>query len=413
MIKIPIKFEVFTILLFIGILILLIIADDLLRLGCYKLFIQSGQHFVLLAESFLNGKLYFLQMDKMGLVDLVKVNGHYYWPLEPFPSILIIPFVLLSKVIGFQFYQGHLHIFIIAGIFWLCYRLGLKFRFSISDSLFLAFAFCFSSTFLYIVLDSRAWYFSHAISVFFAFLSLHEYYKNKKRWFLIGIFTGFLFATRFTSGLIVLFFILIIGFSNHLARRVKLKSISKLLIPVAVILLLLGLYNKARFGSFFDTGYSRPIIFPESQRLMEETYGLFGLNNIITNFYWYFLAPLFPVVESGTYHLIFPYFYVNPVGLSLFITSPVFLLVLKKTWTTSEQKFIWITSLTILFVLLTFYASGYYQFGPRYFLDVLPLLYISLMYSFKKRKIYLHHKTLIIVSFLVNLYLITFSLGPV
>src|SRR3990172_6774252 len=115
--------------------------------GLLNFFISGDQQFSNLAYSFLQGKLYFTQ-TKVAVYDTALFEGKFYWPLQPFPAIILIPFVYIFSLFGKFFLQGYLQFFLVAGVFYLIYRICRKIKYSSNDSLFLAFAFCFSSVFL-------------------------------------------------------------------------------------------------------------------------------------------------------------------------------------------------------------------------------------------------------------------------
>lgn len=389
----------------INIKVIIILLSIFIVLFSLNLFERGYQQFSLLAESFIRGELSVREDGVAGDLDMVLKDGSYYWPLGPFPSVILIPFVLIFSKLNLFFYQGYIHPFITAVIFYLCIKLAIKFKYRVTDSLFLAFAFCFSSIYFFIALVSRSWYLSQAICVLFSLLAFYEFYTNK-RWWLIGLYTSSVFATRFTAGCILLFFIAYVLFAGKLNKRKKIAALAHLLAPVLLVGFLLLLYNKLRFDSWFDNGYLTSMVQPEAQAILKQKYGLFSLKNIITNIYWYFLALPFPVTEPKTYHLVFPYVSVSPIGLSFFITSPTFLAIFRNTWKTVEQKSLWISILLTLFILLTYYASGFYQFGPRYMLDLLPTAFILLMYSFTKRKLTIKIRLGIVTSFIINTVII-------
>lgn len=54
----------------------------------FNLTVSVDQQFSYLAESFLQGKTYFLASPAFGY-DTVFFQGKYYWPLGPFPAVLL------------------------------------------------------------------------------------------------------------------------------------------------------------------------------------------------------------------------------------------------------------------------------------------------------------------------------------
>lgn len=109
--------------------------------------LYGEDHFLHLAISFLHGKLYFLD-TLSSWSDTVQFSGKHYWPLAPFPAILLIPFEFIYSLLGGHFLQGHLQFFLVVGVFYLVYKIALFYKYSKEDSLYWAFAFCFSSAFI-------------------------------------------------------------------------------------------------------------------------------------------------------------------------------------------------------------------------------------------------------------------------
>src|SRR3989338_10072579 len=59
----------------------------------------GGQHFSYLAQSFLDGHTYFTQNLK-SWSDTTLFNGRHYWPLGPFPALLLLPLVVIFNQLG-------------------------------------------------------------------------------------------------------------------------------------------------------------------------------------------------------------------------------------------------------------------------------------------------------------------------
>lgn len=148
----------------------------------FNITLDEGQHFTLLASSFLKGKLYFLETDQFGLLDTVFYKGRYHWHLGPFPSVLLIPFVFTFERIGIFFRQGYLQFFLTVGIFFILYKVARLFKFSPRDSFLLSFAFCFASVYIPIAFNPTSWFFAHNVSVFFLLWAFYEFLTQKKYW---------------------------------------------------------------------------------------------------------------------------------------------------------------------------------------------------------------------------------------
>ncbi len=110
----------------------------------FNLTVSADQQFSYLAESFLQGKTYLLAPSAFGF-DTVFFQGKYYWPLGPFPAVLLLPFVLVFRSFSLFFFQGYLQVFLVLGVFYLFSKIAKRIGYSPDDAAFLAFAFCFAS----------------------------------------------------------------------------------------------------------------------------------------------------------------------------------------------------------------------------------------------------------------------------
>ena len=365
-----------------------------------KSFIENGAEFTQLAESLLSGKF---DLMKIGNLDCSYQDQKCFWALGPAPALLLLPFVFLFKFFEQFFFQGYLNFFLVIFVFSLCWILAAKFGFNVRDRFWLAFAFCFSSVFIGVALNSNSWYFSHTVNTLFLLLAFWEFF-NKKRYWLIGIFLTFVFATRLNAGLSVIFFILEIFFDKSNGLKAKARNFFLLVWPIICGLLFLGGYNLVRFGDFLDTGYSRANNDLAVQQYLKENYGLFNIKYFLTNIYYSFLKFPEPIFDFG-YMLKAPYFTVSPLGLSFFFVSPVFVKIFYADFSNSRIKFLWLSAILILFSVLFYFNTGYFQFGPRYLIDLLPLLFILLLFGLKDRKLSWKIKSLILTSGFFNFYL--------
>jgi len=371
--------------------------------------IHTEQQFVYLAKAFLQGELHFLERPGT-LEDVVSYKDNYYWPLGPFPAILLMPFVFFFNLIGLFFYQGYLQFFISLAIFYLCYRIALQYKLPSNDSLYLAFAFCFASVYQLIAFIPWVWYFAQAVTVLLMLLAIYEF-LNKKRYFIIGLLLAGIFATRFTAGFAVVFFLCAIFFAKD-NYRTKAKHAVSLLHPIFLTGVLLLLYNYLRFENVFDNGFMAVFInnlsVQERNELLKN--GLFGLKNIPSNLYYYFLKTIDPVLLSfqsswgNTHMLKQPYFTVNYPGTSFFVVSPIFLYIFKNPIKTKISQYSLIAVMVILIPLMLYFWPGWRQVGPRYILDLQPFMFLLLLEVFKHQKVSTVAKVVICLSACWNIY---------
>lgn len=381
--------------------------------------LRNEQQFSYLAESFLEGKLYFL--EKPGSwYDSTMFDGKVYWPLGLSPVIILMPFVALFKAFGAMFYQGYLQLFLTVGIFIMCYKLALKYKYKRDDALWLGFAFCFASVYLFVAFVPWVWNFSHAVTVFFLFLSIIEWH-GKKRYWIIGICLGIAMAARFTAVFGALFFLADLWFPKKKSPlRDRAVCTFQIFVPIVVSGLSLLWYNYARFGDPFVNGYMtmNNWLMPKEKRFETLNYGLFQLRNIPMNIYYYFLKTLDPVrvehfTEFGqTFVLKPPYVKLTYPGTSFFVAAPIFLYIFRAIRKKLNIREVWmslIPTVVILCILMPYYWPGWRQIGPRYTLDFLPFTYLILLHSFEKNKLSTFAKVLITCSAILNFYLFYYA----
>lgn len=373
------------------------------------------QQMVYMANSFLHGKLYFIDTQASWL-DSVLYKGHVYWPLGPAPSVLLMPFVALFNVFHATFYQSYLQLILTGLILYMVWWLAQKYRYSREDGLWFGFAFCYASVYMIVALVSWSPYFVQAVTVACMFLSIVEWH-GKKRYWLIGLCYAIIAGSRFTALLGLLFF-----FADFYLNREKItgktlrSSILQLVVPVVVACLLVMWYNYARFENPFDNGYKSANNWhlSKEQRFEQINYGLFKLQNIPTNFYYYFIKTFDPVRANHygdfgqTFILKPPYITIKTPGTSFFVASPIFLYIFYVFRRKKLDRVVVLSLfpvISILCILMTYYWPGWRQVGPRYTLDFLPFLYLILLQAFEKRKLTRTAKVIIVASAFLNFYL--------
>ncbi len=352
---------------------------------------SADQHFADQSQQFLHGKLYLSRHYPM---DTVIKNGRDYWPQGPFPSVVIMPFQL---IFGPRVVQNSLHGILLIILAILLYRLARLKRFDQESAFYLTAAFLLASPVIGIIVSPSSPFFAHLIDLILLVALLIEL-ETKKRPIIMGVLGGAILATRILSTCIIGVILILVY------KKGRLRSLTPFLAPIFIAVILIGWFNYARFGSIWETGYaiSNFAAYYEPVR----TYGLLSPHHIITNFYYYFLISLSPVIKNS-YHLVFPYVTYNDEGLSFFIVAPFFVYSLKSL----QQKKplivpLWIATGITLFLLMLYGGTGWRQFGPRYTADFLPLLYLLTLYGLKPPHLSKTQQSIIGLSALCNAYLI-------
>ena len=359
-----------------------------------------------LAWSFLHGQLNLINEIKNP--DLISYNGKTYWHMPPFPAVVLMPILFILNTASDQ---NLVNLFLNILLFFFIVRFTQKkLGFSKTNAYWLALLYLFGSIYINSVIFSLTYNYAQTVANFLVFLSFNEYF-GKKRYALIGLFLGLVFLSRMTAGLVIIFYLLAI-LTEKISWRPKIINLIWLTGPVIVCLLLFGLYNNARFHNPLETGYTLTSSYNELPAL--HPYGQFSYKYIPSNFFYYFLEGLTPnyapvPLNYPKYQLAFPYITPDIFGsVSFFIISPLFILLFKADYRNKTNQLLLITALVITVTLLSYYYNGFAQIGPRYYLDCLPVLFIILL-SKLKAGVTNTHKTIIVISSLLNLFL-TFSL---
>lgn len=356
--------------------------------------------FMWLADSFTRGRLDLPHeaVAAMAPTDTVFRDGKFYWPLGPLPAVLFMPLAARFGPSADAQAFAHAGVALLAGL--LAYRLARRYAFSVKDSCWLAFAFVYGSVFIGAAFLGGPWHFENELTATLLLAAFLER-KGRDRPGLIGALLGLAAATRLTAVIPAGFFFLETLWRKGPVRD-KAARLAWLAAPLALSLLLLGAYNEARFHDPFWSGQRDHYLGLDHVARKRAESGVFDPANIPKNFFYYFLN--LPKNVGGM-----PY--VDPAGVSVFVLSPVFL------WAALARKkkpdFVVgaVVSLASLAVFLSYFRTGFFQFGPRYLTELLPIWFVVLLGVFKERGLTLGPKFTIAASMLANVFMfLSFSL---
>lgn len=359
----------------------------------------AEQHFTFLADSFLKGHLYFVQMPNYW-DDTSLYEGQHYWPLGPLPALLLLPLV---AIFGTALQQGYLLFVINLTILYLLYRIASKLTENHTTAIWLGFGYLFSTCYLYIALRPWSWYFAQTVATLFLLLSLDEFFERRRCW-LIGTYVALAVATRVNLVFSLIFF----GGSVILdvkQFRKKIPELVGLLLPALVSLGFLLLYNYQRFGSVFEFGYKYQLL--NHEPAVNRQYGIWSFIHFPTNIFYFLLKGPEPVFIPGSTISTYPYLQSNIWGMSMLFTSPILLWGLRAP---ALEKTVYLSLAAIFVMLLStlgYYGIGVRQYGYRYALDFYPFLFVMLAYASRKG-LTLPMYVVMVISFLLNAYLISF-----
>ncbi|MDO8470171.1 MAG: hypothetical protein Q7S84_04145 [bacterium] len=377
----------------------------LIALGAALLLIKNSlnnpwEQFSLQTRSFLEGHLYIPPQS----FDTAVHDGRHYWPQGPFPSITLIPGQL---IFGPEFTQGAMQGVLVVILATLLYKLTRLKHYSRESAVYLAAAFLLSSPAVGVIVHPGSWYFSQVVTLTLLVALLFEW-EMKRRPLLMGLLVAALIATRPTAAFFGLIIVFALISKKHAERVLTVRTFASFLIPILITAATLLWLNYARFGNPFDNGYATNHL---GSPLLENmrTDGVFNILYIPRNIFFYFFMPFFNTGEAGS-PLTFPFVTYSSWGLSFFIVAPFFLYAAKSL--RLQEPFIkqlWLTVALTLLVLLSFAFPGAAQFGPRYILDLVPLLYLLILYGLTPPDLTRTHQFIILTSGLFNVYLLATS----
>lgn len=335
-----------------------------------NLLVNTEQHFVLLAKSFLSGSLSFTQ-EFSNVSDLVIFDGKYYWALGPLPAILLMPFVFIFK----NFLQGYLVFPVTLLNFYLIFRIAKKLNLDEKKSYLASIFFIFGSIYAPLALLPASWYFAQVIACTFLIIALFEFLTSR-RYLLIGISVALATATRLNLIFSSLFFL------YYIFKKPSFKKLAEFSIPIICALFFIGTYNFLRFGNPLESGYSLQTIPKETSE--RRNLGLFSIKHVPSNLYYMLVNGPEPTLEEKTHELKPPFITFDSYGLSIFFLSPLLFLIYKANFKKEIVRISTLTTAIIILPLITYYGIGQKQVGYRYALDFFPFVLLILLNAFER-----------------------------
>ena len=250
--------------------------------------------------------------------------------------------------------------------------------------------FAFGSVFYFVAVQGTVWFAAHVVAVPLIVLYL-LWGTDVRRPVLAGIALGCCFLTRPTTALLAIYF----GVEALRAARAAdappidaaalwptrlrqwlagvvwkdaLRSVALFSAPILVVGAIAMWHNAARFDDPFEWGHTYLQI---RWRGRIETWGLFNYHYLGRNL-GIFGASL-PWLSGEA-----PYVTISRHGLALWVTTPGLLLALWPKRTSATMVALWMALIPVALLNLTYQNSGWVQFGYRFGLDYLPLLFALL-----------------------------------
>lgn len=411
-----------------------------LTLGPRVLETSPDNHYAYLAQSWLEGQLHhsgnppgtndWACFDQEAL-DNPELDGfcpnnrwrfgderyRWYVSFPPLPAAVILPAVALFGVDV----PDRLFWVFIAGfgpmlLFLLLQRMSREGKSDRSrrENLLLTVLFAFGTVFFFTAVQGTVWFSAHVVAT--SLLMLYLWFgQDCRRPVLAGAMLGLAFLTRPTTALLCLFFAVeilrtqrrqgahvftgdaspygqILPWLKGVDWPKALRTGALFAAPILAVGALAMAHNQARFGNPFEFGHTYLQI---RWRGRIETWGLFNYHFFAKNLSVY-LAGL-PWLSAEA-----PYVMVSRHGLALWFTTPALLLALWPKRLTAPMIALWCAIVPVALLNLSYQNSGWVQFGYRFALDYMPLLFVLLALG-KRRFGPLFHLALVF-AIAVNLF---------
>jgi hypothetical protein len=331
---------------------------------CDRDFDAGRGDFFYLADAFLHGRTY---LDaRSGVNDVIIIDNRFYVPFAPFPAIAFMPLVALIGPLTADQIESGINAALAAACVGLCWwlvgRLGVT---RLRDRFWLCLLFGFSTQILWVTTRGGVWHTGHLIATILTLGCLIELWGKRRPW-LIGLLAGAAFLTRAPLAFALPFYaLLLVPLPLKRARGLPWREWAGLAAGAAPSLAFFFLYNQARFGSPFESGYALATLpgWLEDQRRQ----GLFALVHVPMNLDYLFFHLPKPIPDP-------PFFRPDGLGLSVFITSPGLLYAIRADWRRGTSWLLLGAAVAVLIPTLLYYGGGWLQYGYRYFLDSIPFI---------------------------------------
>ncbi len=314
--------------------------------------------YVLQAKSWLEGRLD-LGKDYSHL-EIASFGGKYFVSFPPFPSVLLLPFVLLNIPDGF------------AALFFSLSGTVFAFKLCEKSHVFLP---CFwalfltlASNVLLVSINSWVWFIAQNMSFVFTLGAIYFAFTKK------GALSFTLWAMAIgCRPFQIIYFPLLVMILTDNGKNMNFKKLFKQFLPAIVIGLCYMLYNYLRFNNVFEFGHNYLPEFLEAEKgQFHPSYILENLKSLV----------LLPTYKNGG-ALQFPHFN----GMSVFLVFPILFFCVFCILKGIKKPRVWVGLICIvlhILVLTSHKTMGGWHFGNRYFIDTMPAFFYLLTISLPK-----------------------------
>ncbi|WP_129627353.1 hypothetical protein [Candidatus Oscillochloris fontis] len=348
----------------------------------YRVTSPPDAHFDRLAESFLHGRLFLI--NPPATVDLTFYHGHWYVPFPPLPALLLLPFVAVFGVAGvntviFGAVMGAINV-VIAFLLLEALAQQCWTQLSLADNLWLTLLFGLGSVHWYVSTLGSVWFLAQICTTTFLLAAIWLAISTRKA-YLAGLALALAMLGRPHVALMLPLLMAIElqhrGWGAWSDWRKWLGWGIATIAPMGLAVLFLLSYNYARFDNPLDFGYLTQNVNPSLTADLQ-TYGQFHSFYIPHNLWVMLLAG--PVWDAER-RMIVP----SLEGMSILFTTPALIML---AWARQPRTLVvgaWVAVGLLLIPLMSYYNTGWWQFGYRFSLDLLPSALVLLALAAKTR----------------------------
>ena len=341
-------------------------------------------YFSRLGYAFSKGQIYITTPKAPELSELIPIgNDQYIVPYAPLPAFLITPLSFLTgNLIDQTLFTIILGSLIPIVTFMNIFLITKSKQISLLSALFAG----LGTNLWFNSVVGSSWYLGQVASCLMLSIAIWAEI-SKKSAVLSGVFLGLAYLGRPHVLLSIPFFV----FIN--AKNDKQKTI-KLALGIIPSLVINAIYNWVRFGVIWDKGYT---LIPGV--LSEPWYekGIFHISYIPRHIEAVFVR--LPLLQNT-----FPYLKPDYIGMAIWVTSPLFI-ILFKTDTKNRLSILSIIASLLIFIPIAMHGTiGFTQFGYRFAIDFYPFLFLLVGLVIKKSGIKPSYILLLIFSIVINFW---------
>ena len=213
-----------------------------------------------------------------------------------------------------------------------------------------------------LAIKGNFYYLAQVQAMFFCLIALIEWRGRRRAW-VIAVALGLSGLARPTTLLAAIPF----GVALLLESRERVRTAIAFGLPLVAAIGLTGLYNAARFGSPFETGYGISTL-QRPELIAARMKGVFSFRHVLQNIYYLFLRGFDHVSR-------FPFFAPDSFGHSILLTTPAVLIAVSAGIRSRTVVILWSATILIAIPLLLYYGGGgFTTYGYRYALDLMPFV---------------------------------------